>query len=128
MKDAHDTVVVTCRKAQADALVIDSRAQCRVVDEYDAAQERGEVGKSGGERSGKERSPTTPSAADAGLTRKQVHEARKIGNAEKAKPAVVRKAMDDLLDAGGRNRRPPMSSCLAMADAPTTRRLTCRLV
>jgi hypothetical protein len=50
IKDAHDTVLAACRKAMADALVIESRAQCRLADEYDAAVERGEVQKWGGDR------------------------------------------------------------------------------
>ena len=34
---------------QADALTIEARAQTRLADEYDAAQERGEVQKHGGQ-------------------------------------------------------------------------------
>jgi hypothetical protein len=56
-KSAHDTVIAACRKAQADALVIEVRAQCRLADEYDAAQERGEVA------SGKGRGPAGGIAA-----------------------------------------------------------------
>lgn len=47
-------------------------------DEYDAAQERGEVASRGGERSGKEHSVPAPTAADIGLTRKEIHEARQV--------------------------------------------------
>jgi uncharacterized protein YjiS (DUF1127 family) len=51
-----------------------SQAACRLADEYDAAQQRGEVA---GANDGRRRSQTErlPSAADIGLTRKQVHEA-----------------------------------------------------
>jgi hypothetical protein len=35
-----------------------------------------------------------PSAADIGLTRKEVHQARQIRDAEKASPGVVRKTVD----------------------------------
>jgi hypothetical protein len=34
------------------------------------------------------------------LTRKQVHEARLLRDAEKAKPGVIKKAIDDKLNAG----------------------------
>jgi len=41
IKDAHETVIAACRKTQADALMIEARAQIRLADEYDAAQGRG---------------------------------------------------------------------------------------
>ena len=58
--------------AQADALVIEAYAKRRLADEYDAAQERDEVAGplGGGERSGRERSPTAATVADFGLTPK----------------------------------------------------------
>jgi hypothetical protein len=60
----------------ADALEIEAMASKRLADEYDAAQERGEaVGrKGGGDSTVPERNAAT--AADLGLTRKQIHEAR----------------------------------------------------
>src|SRR6185312_13706688 len=42
-KNAHDTVVAAAHRAQADALEIEAGAKRRLADEYDAAQERGEV-------------------------------------------------------------------------------------
>jgi hypothetical protein len=45
-----------------------SRSKRRLADEYDAAQERGEVATRGGERSGKEHSPAAPAAANTGIT------------------------------------------------------------
>jgi hypothetical protein len=35
------------KRAQADALLIESEAKRRLADEYDAAQERGEIAKQG---------------------------------------------------------------------------------
>lgn len=102
MKDAHDIVIAAIRKAQADALIIETRAQCRLADEYDAAQERGEV-KSPGNKSGKSNVPdqnNTPTVTDIGLTRKQIHEARQVRDAEKAKPGAIRHALDQQLEAG----------------------------
>lgn len=46
-KEAHDTVLAQVYRAQADALLIESRAKMRLAEEYDAAQERGEVRKAG---------------------------------------------------------------------------------
>ena len=98
VKDAHDTVIAACRRAQADALVIEAAAQCRLAEEYDAAQERGEVQGHGGQ--GKRDIPqeNIPSVVtDIGLTSKQVHQARKIRDAEKAKPGLIRKVLDETL-------------------------------
>jgi hypothetical protein len=68
---------------QADALVIEARAQIRLADEYDAAQGRGEVaGKAfkGNQWSvPKQNGPA--SALEAGFNRKQVHRARQIRDA-----------------------------------------------
>lgn len=46
-KDAHGTIMAMCHRMQADALSIEARAQIRLADEYDAAQDRGEVQKRG---------------------------------------------------------------------------------
>jgi hypothetical protein len=46
-KDAHDTLIAAAHRAQADALEIEAGAKRRLADEYDDAQERGEVAKLG---------------------------------------------------------------------------------
>jgi hypothetical protein len=66
-------------RAQADALEIESVAKRRLADEYDAAQERGEIRKHG-ERTVS--APETVGYADIGLTHKDIHEARLIRDAE----------------------------------------------
>src|ERR1700684_1379581 len=100
-KQAHDELISAAYRAQADALEIEALAKRRLADEYDAAQERGEVassrdGKLG--RSETERPKAT--AADVGLSRKEIHEARIIRDAEKENPGVVREALDEALKAG----------------------------
>lgn len=47
-KDAHDEVIGAVYRAQADAALIEARAKMRLADEYDAAQDRGEVAGHGG--------------------------------------------------------------------------------
>lgn len=96
-KQAHDEVITTVYRAQADALEIEALAKRRLADEYDAAQERGEVQSRGGDQSSKAELPTS---ADLGLSRKDIHEARQIRDAEVADPGIVRRALDGLLDAG----------------------------
>lgn len=69
--------------------MIEARGKMLLAEEYDAAQERGEVASRGGERSGREHSTPAPSAADIGITRKDIHEARQIRDAEAADPGVT---------------------------------------
>jgi hypothetical protein len=64
----------------------------RLADEYDAAQERGEVA-TGSVRTdivpvGNDVRPAT--AAEIGLSRKEVHKARQIRDAERRDPGIVR--------------------------------------
>lgn len=94
-KGAHDTLIAAAHRAQADALEIEAGAKRRLADEYDAAQERGEVKTNGGDR-------TVPKAnsEDIGLTRKEIHEARIIRDAEVAEPGVVRRVLDEAIQAG----------------------------
>jgi len=59
-----------------------SEAKRRLVNEYDAAQERGELRKAGNPNSsGREE---LPGPAEIGLSYKQIHEARQIRDAEEA--------------------------------------------
>ena len=101
-KGAHEDLVAPAHRAQAHALEIEARAKRRLADEYDAAQARGEVAKVGQyERANVENDNVSPAtAADLGLRRDQIHEARIIRDAEAADPGVVRRALDDRLERG----------------------------
>jgi hypothetical protein len=73
---------------QAEALLIEARAQCRLADEYNAAQARGEVRTKGGNYTSKVPDKNlAPTSTDIGLTRKEIHAARLIRDAEQRKPA-----------------------------------------
>ena len=97
-KGAYDEIITAVYRNQADALEIESLAKRRIADEYDAAQERGEVA---GPRDGDRRSSVErPTAEDIGLTRKQIHEARTIRDAEENEPGIVRRVLDDAVGAG----------------------------
>jgi len=97
-KSAHDDVIAAVYRAQADALEIEAMAKRRLADEYDAAQERGEVAT----RADQNLLPAEKkvSVSDLGLTHKDIHEARQIRDAETAEPGVIRRAIDERLDAG----------------------------
>jgi len=100
-KGAHDDLMMKVYRAQGDALMIEARAKMLLADEYDAAQRRGEVAKSG-QRSdlvgnGNEVKPT---AADLGLRRDQIFEARQLRDAEKESPGVVARIVGDAIARG----------------------------
>lgn len=99
-KKAHEAVLGAVYRAQADALLIEARAKMRLADEYDAAQERGEVAKLGdnlprvGERNAK------ATAAEIGLRGDEIHEARRLRDAEAQEPGKAEAALNQMV-AGG---------------------------
>lgn len=107
---AHDELIMASHRAQADALEIQAQAKRRLADEYDAAQERGELRTKANnkllpvqEEAGalfEEDTPEAVGVADIGLTHKQIHEARQIRDAEEADPGIVRRTLDEQLEAG----------------------------
>ena len=100
-KSAHDDLVAAAHRAQAHALEIEARAKRRLADEYDAAQARGEVASHGGGRNFKVADANVePTAADLGLRRDEIDDARLIRDAELAAPGIVRRSLDERLDAG----------------------------
>jgi hypothetical protein len=82
------------------ALNIEVRAQCRLADEYEAAQERGEVKPHGRSKEKVRRENLLPGLKEVGLTKKQAHEARQIRDAEKKNPGAIKKAIEQKLAAG----------------------------
>lgn len=99
-KGAADELIAKAHRAQADALEIEAMAKRRLADEYDAAQERGEVSKQGQRTDIIPHENKVPVAADIGLNAKQIHEARQIRDAEEAQPGIVRATLDAALEAG----------------------------
>jgi hypothetical protein len=121
-KDAHDTVCAACRKAMADALVIEEQAQIRLADEYDSAQKRGEVAGPGG--TGNNQYANVPkenisnTVEDIGLTRKQIHEARFWRDVERDNPGITRKTLDTMLAAGKEPNRAELRRAIAPKPSP----------
>lgn len=101
-KGAHDEIISNIHRRQADFLEIEAMAKRRLADEYDAAQDRGEIASHGGGRNFKvpEGNVETVTAADIGLSRKDIHEARIIRDAEAAEPGIARRALDARLAQG----------------------------
>ncbi|CUX41139.1 MT-A70 family protein [Agrobacterium genomosp. 5 str. CFBP 6626] len=100
VKNAHDEVVSRAYRVQADALEIESLAKRRLADEYDAAQERGEVQKHGGQGKRDISNRNIPRVVDLGISAKEIFDARQIRDAIENDPGVVRRVLDDLLDGG----------------------------
>lgn len=98
-RDAFDELLPRIHRAQADALGIEAAAKRRLADEYDAAQARGEV-KGHGHKSDVPNWNVTPNAAQAGLSRKAIHEARQLRDAERTDPGMTQRTLETALDAG----------------------------
>ena len=96
-KQAHDTLIVEVHRSQAHALAIRARAEMRLAEEYDAAQDRGEVA---GHGRSKVEAPNVTTTADLGLRRDEIHEARKLRDAEAAEPGIVQRAINEMVERG----------------------------
>lgn len=94
-KGAYDSLLAAAHRAQADALEIEVGAKRRIADEYDAAQERGEVKSVGNPNYSQ--AEKLPSASEIGLTPKEIHEARTIRDAEEADPGIVRRVVEEAI-------------------------------
>jgi len=114
-KAAHDDVIAAVYRAQADAAVIEARAKVRLADEYDAAQERGEIATPGTNQHGE----VLPTGKDLGLSYKDVHEARGFRNADATDPGVIERAAESLLENNDEPTRAALrrSVLAAVADA-----------
>ncbi|MHB2265016.1 SAM-dependent methyltransferase [Aliihoeflea sp. PC F10.4] len=99
---AAERLVEKARRLQGDALLIESRAKMRIADEYDAAQERGDVRKPGqrGKAVADDDSISPAKSEDIGLSRQEIHEARKLRDAERGAPGIVERAIQARLEAG----------------------------
>jgi hypothetical protein len=94
---AGNALVDKARRLQGDALLIETRAKIRLADEWDAAKDAGLVG-AGRPKNVPDGNGFT--AADAGLDRKEIHEARKLRDAEAKEPGIVERAIAARLTAG----------------------------
>lgn len=99
-KAAYDAVIGAVLAAQGKAQEIMARAKMRFADEYDAAQERGEVASNGGDRSRISDGKSAPKAAEVGIKPKELHNARKLRDAEKASPGKVEAVIQDIVARG----------------------------
>jgi hypothetical protein len=98
-KAAHDEVIAAVYRAQADALLIEARAKIRLADEYDAAQARGEV-RTAGNPIVVDPNNCRVGPSDLGLRRDEIHEARRLRDAEAAEPGRTERALREIVERG----------------------------
>lgn len=97
-KQAHDSLIADVHRAQANALAIRARAEMRLAEEYDDAQDRDEVAKVGQRRNVVEHNVSI--AADLGIRRDEIHEARRLRDAEQSDPGIIRRTLDGMIERG----------------------------
>ncbi len=95
---ATEKLVAKARRMQADALLIEARAKILIADKWDEAQAAGEAAKHGRPKNVPDENVFT--AQQAGLSRKEIHEARKLAAAEHREPGIVERAIQARLAAG----------------------------
>ena len=94
---ATEKLIAKARRMQADALLIEARAKILIADKWDEAQAAGTAAKRG-TRNVSDRNIST--VDDTGLSRKEIHEARKLSAAEHRDPGIVERAIQARLAAG----------------------------
>lgn len=103
-KQAHDSMLVGVHEAQGKALAIFARAEIRLAEEYEAAQDRGEVAKQGEQDRARDNIPAgnviPATAAEIGVDPKDIHNGRKLKAAEDADPGVIERSIGELVEAG----------------------------
>lgn len=99
---AGERLIGKARQLQADALLIEARAKVRLADDYDAAQEAGEVRKPGqrGKAVADDDRISPATVSEIGLSKQEIHEARKLRDAERDAPGIVQRAIEARLAAG----------------------------
>ncbi len=111
-KEARDEVLAAVYRSQAQAAEIEARAKARLADEYEAAQQRGEVKGHGGVRSKIPDENLAPSASDLGLKTKEIHEGRQFRDAEKASPGKTGRVLKEMVERGEEPTRAKLKRAL----------------
>jgi hypothetical protein len=117
-KQAHDTILVEVHRAQAHALAIRARAEIRLAEEYDIAQARGEV-RTAGNPIVVDPNNCKVGPSDLGLRRDEIHEARKLRDAEAAEPGLIRRSLDAMLERGEEPTRAALIKEVVAKPQPT---------
>lgn len=95
---ATRALVPKFRQLQGDALLMETRCKMELARAYDAAQQAGSAAKKG--RPKNVAGEDIFKQADAGLTRQEIHEARKLVAAEEKAPGIAERAIAARVAAG----------------------------
>ncbi len=95
---ATEKLVAKARRMQADALLIEARAKILIADKWDEAQAAGQASVGGRPKTVSDGNGFT--SDETGLSRKEIHEARKLAAAEHREPGIVERAIQARLAAG----------------------------
>lgn len=90
--EATKHLVPKLRQMQGDALYVETQCKIEVARAYDAAQAAGEAATRGRPKNVPDGNVFT--AEEAGLSRKEIHEARKLAAAEASDPGIARRAIE----------------------------------
>lgn len=95
---AGEQLIGKARRMQADALLIESRAKIALANQVDDAQASGMMASQGRPKNIPVENVFT--LEDAGVTAKQLHEARQLRDAETQDPGIVERAIQARVEAG----------------------------
>lgn len=100
-KTAHDSIISEVHRAQAHALAIRARAEMRLAEEYDAAQDRGEAPARGGDRKSDQRGINSPLISPDDIGGKDaLKDYRRLRDAETADPGLISRALHGMIERG----------------------------
>lgn len=119
---ATEKLVAKARRMQADALLIEARAKILIADKWDEARAAGEVSKGGRPKPVSDGNGLT--AVDTGLSRKEIHDARKLAAAEHREPGIVERAIQARLAAGLEPTKANLRAAVGTASATKEERRT----
>ncbi len=114
---AAEKLVGKARQLQGDALLIEARAKIQLAREWDAAQEAGQVASKGRPKNVPD-GKVIITQSEAGLSAKQIHEARKLAAAEQRAPGIVERAIQARLEAGLEPSRANLRAAVGTSSAP----------
>ncbi|MGM5087556.1 hypothetical protein ACD589_12765 [Rhizobium sp. 814_E9_N1_1] len=110
-----DELIGKARRMQGDALLIETRAKMALADQFDEAQKAGVVAVPG--RPKKVSDENLFRLEDVGLSKGQVHEARKLRDAETKEPGLVERAIAARIQAGLEPSRANLRAAVGTASA-----------
>ena len=112
---AGKRVLAKARQLQGDALLIETRAKIRIAAAFDEAQAEGNAAKRGRPKNIPDENIFTQE--EAGLSAKEIHEARKLAAAEERQPGLVERAIEARLRAGLEPSRANLRAAVGTASA-----------